>query len=215
MSYEMQYKQKYLKIKQLVKQVNKQRKKQAQQIDILCQDMVSIQRDFIKTLEIIDFSANFYKTILGITDLKRLLETAGNLIEEDISESTVSFFLRDENNFKMFLCNNNSDHKENSTFEKDYLENCFTYEIVENVCLNNKICSLETLFTLGLQGSPAQLSQLSAITIPLHFFNTSAGFILITKSADKRLSSEQISRISGISTGLTQAVKKCQTLLCS
>ncbi|GAH10763.1 unnamed protein product, partial [marine sediment metagenome] len=43
----MDYKR-YKRLRLLVSKVNKQRKKQAQKIDILCNDFIAAQKDFIK-----------------------------------------------------------------------------------------------------------------------------------------------------------------------
>jgi len=50
------------------------------------------------------------------------------------------------------------------TLDKQHLENCFTPELVDNICKSNKICTLDDMFAMGLQGN---LNKISTVTIPL------------------------------------------------
>ena len=75
-------KQRHKRLRLLIKKLNKKRKKQAKKIDILCNDFIAAQKDFIKSLKTISFIANFYESIIGITDLNSLLHTAVKLIKE-------------------------------------------------------------------------------------------------------------------------------------
>ena len=89
----MDYKQRYRRLRLLIGELNKERKRQAKKIDILCNDFISAHRDFIKRLNTINFTANFYEAIVGTTDLSGLLYTAGKLIKDEIPDSKVAFFL--------------------------------------------------------------------------------------------------------------------------
>ena len=60
----MDDKQRHRRLRLLIKKLNKDRKKQNQKIDILCNDFIGAQRNFIKRLGIINFVANFYESIL-------------------------------------------------------------------------------------------------------------------------------------------------------
>lgn len=82
------------KMRLLISKLNKERKKQAKKIDILCNDFIAAQRDFIKGLKTISFIANFYESIIGITDLNSLLYTAVKLIKAEYADANVTFFLR-------------------------------------------------------------------------------------------------------------------------
>ena len=61
------------RLRQLIARLNKERKTRAKQIDILCNDFVTAQKDFIKSLKANSFAADFYESIAGLTDLNELL----------------------------------------------------------------------------------------------------------------------------------------------
>lgn len=192
----------------LISKLNKERKKQAQKIDILCNDLIAAQRDFIKRLNTISFTANFYETIVGTTDLSNLILIASKLIKDATADANVTFFLRQADNFKL--------HKFESDqpilLEKRGLENCFTPEAVEAICKSNKMCTLDDMFALGLEGNPTGLNKISAATIPLSQSGPSLGFILIYRSAQNKLTPDELSNIAAIAIGLSRAIASCQAL---
>jgi len=203
------YKQRHRRLRLLVRKLNKERKKQAQKIDILCNDFISAQGDFIKRLNTINFTANFYEAILGTTDLSSLLYTAGKLIKDEISDSYVTFFLlglpfRKESRNGVPLQQDN--------FEL-YMENCFTPELVDNICKSNKLCTLDDMFAMGLQGNLIRLSKISAITLPLHRFGSSLGFVLIYRLSQNKLTDEELKNITAVTCGLSRAIQSCQVNL--
>ncbi len=197
------------KLRLLVSRLNKERKKQAKKIDILCNDLIAAQRDFIEKLKTISFTANFYEAIVGTTDLSSLFYTAGKLIKEEIPDANIAFFLRQQDNFELHLFE--SDHP--ITLEKQRPENCFTSEWVDNICKTNKICTLDDMFAMGLQGNLIGLNKISAVTIPLGQFGPSLGFILIYRSSQNKLTPDELNNISAVTRGLSRAVQARQVLL--
>jgi len=113
------HKQRDKRVRVLVKRLNKARKAQAKKIDILCNDFVSAQREFIKRLGAISFAANFYEAIVGTGDLDVLLNTAGKLIKEQIPDANISFFLRGAENFELHLLETNGRSRLNSSTWRD------------------------------------------------------------------------------------------------
>jgi hypothetical protein len=196
------------RLRRFVGKVNKERKKQAQKIDILCNDFVAAHRDFIKTLEIISFAASFYESIVGKTELNNLLYAAGNTIKENVCDVNIAFFLRRQETFELHLIE--SDRP--VTLEKQDLESCFTPELVENICKSNKQCTFDDLLEIGLQVNPAVLKNISAITIPLGQLGTSLGFILIYCPAETKLTSDYLNHITAIVPGLSKAINSCRLL---
>ena len=197
------------KLRLLVSKLNKERKKQAKKIDILCNDLIAAQRDFIEKLKTISFTANFYEAIVGTTDLSSLFYTAGKLIKEEIPNANIAFFLRQQDNFELHLFE--SDHP--ITLEKQRPENCFTSEWVDNICKLNKICTLDDMFAMGLQGNLIGLNKISAVTIPLGLFGPSLGFILIYRSSQNKLTPDELNNISAVTRGLSRAIQSCRVLL--
>ncbi len=243
----MDYKQRHRRLRLLIRKLNKERKKQAQKIDILCNDFISAQRDFIKRLNTINFTANFYEAITGITDLNGLLYVVGKLIKDEVPDSNVAFFLLQADSFELYMTSMSSVESFQSnqplvpvvtqvqaiTLEKQHLpvpvvaqaqvENCFTPELVDNICKSNKLCTLDDMFAMGLQGNLIRLSKISAITVPLRRFartcgnasagGSSLGFILIYRSSTAKLTPEELNNISAVTCGLSRAIQSCQVLL--
>ena len=202
----MEDKQRHRRLRLLIKKLNKQRKKQAKKIDILCNDFIVAQRDFIKSLKTISFIANFYESIIGITDLNSLLYTVVKLIKEESTEANVTFFLRQADSFELYMF----ESEQPITLEKQHIENSFTPELMDNICKSNKICTLDDMFAMGLQGNLIGINKISGVTIPLGLHGSSLGFILICRSSENKLTSEEISKIYAVNCGLSRAIQSCQ-----
>lgn len=204
----MEQKERHKRVRLLVGKLNKERKIQAKKIDILCNDFISAQRDFIKRLGSIGFAAGFYESIVGRTDLNELLNSAGRLIEAEAFGSSVTFVLRQVEGFKLHILK--SDQPISS--ENRHLEDCFTSELVENICKSNKACTLDDMFTMGLQGNPSMLKRISAVTLPLGRVGLSLGFMLIYRCSENGLTVDELNNISAIIPGLSHAIECCQAL---
>ena len=198
----------YKTIRLLVSKVNKERKQQAKKIDILCNNLVEAQRDFIKKLTTIAFTANFYESIVGITDLNSLLYTAGKIIRNELPDVNIAFFLRRQDNFELHLLENNKP----IALEKQQMESYFTQEVVDNICKANKICTLDDMFAMGLQGNLSKLNKISALAIPLNQLGSSLGFILVYHSSQNKLNAEELNNIIGVTFGLARALQSCHGL---
>ena len=205
----MEDKQRHRRLRLLIKKLNKQRKKQAKQIDILCNDFIGAQRDFIKSLKTISFIANFYESIIGITDLNSLLYSVVQLIKEENTDANVTFFLRQSDNFELYMF----ESERPITLEKQHLENSFTPELMGNIYKSNKVCTLDDMFAMGLQGNLNGLNKISGVTIPLGMHGSSLGFVLVCRSSENKLTAEEISNISAVSCGLSRAIQSCQATL--
>lgn len=194
------------RLRQLVSKVNKERKKQAKKIDILCNDFVAMQRSFIKNLETITFTADFYESVMGVTDLNSLFDIAGTFIKDRTADAEVAFFLRQEESFDLHM----PESDQPITLDDQRLEKCFNAELVNDVCNANKICTLTNLLEMGLQGSPSWLNKISATTIPMGQFGNSVGFILIYQLSKNPLTAAQLSHVSSITLGLSRAIQSCR-----
>ena len=192
----------------LVSKLNKKHKRQAKKIDILCNDLIAAQRSFIKSLDAISFTANFYESIIGMTDLSNLLYTACKLIKDEIPNANVGFFLRQTDSFKLHMFESDQP----VAFEGPRLENCFTPELVDDNCRSNKICTLDCLFAMGLQGNLTMLNKISAATVPLGQFGQSSGFVLVYRSSENKLTSKELNNMAAVTPGLSQAIQSCQVI---
>lgn len=226
-------KQRYKRWRLLIKKLNKERKKQAQKIDILCNDLITEQRKFINRLNIISFTANFYESIIGSTDLEDLLYTAARMIKTETADANITFFLRHEDDPSTELKTEASSGAASMDFElhmfessrpiisegayspdsdRDRLETCFSPELMNGICKSNKVCTLDDMFAMGLQGNLTGLNKVSVVTIPLGLPGSSLGFMLIYRSSENTLSANEIDRIRAITGGLSRAIASCQTL---
>jgi hypothetical protein len=201
-------KQRHRRLRLLIKKLNKDRKKQNQKIDILCNDLIEAQRNFIKRLGIINFAANFYESIIGTTDLKKLLNTAVEFFRAENADVNVTFFLRREENFELFMFESGRP----IPIDKQYIESCFTPELMDNIAKSNKVCSLDDMFAMGLQGNLNELNKISAVTIPLGLLGSALGFILAYRSSEDKITAGEIGRFSAVISGLSRAITSCQTL---
>jgi len=201
-------KQRHRRLRLLIKKLNRDRKKQNQKIDILCNDLIGAQRNFIKRLGIISFAANFYESIIGTTDLNKLLYTAVEFFRAENADVNVTFFLRQEENFELFMFESGRP----IAIERQYIENCFTPELMDNISKSNKVCSLDDMFAMGLQGNLNELNKISSVTIPLGLLGSSLGFVLVYCSSENKLTTDEIGRISTVISGLSRAITSCQTL---
>jgi len=201
-------KQRHRRLRLLIKKLNKDRKKQNLKIDILCNDLIAAQRDFIKRLGIINFAANFYESIIGSTDLNKLLYTAVEFIKAENEDANTTFFLRQEENFELHMFESSRP----IAIEKQYVENCFSQELMDSISKSNKVCTIDDMFAMGLQGNLNELNKISAVTIPLGLLGSPLGFILLYRSSENKLSADEISRISAVISGLSRAITSCQTL---
>jgi len=201
-------KQRHRRLRLLIKKLNKDRKKQNQKIDILCNDLIAAQRNFIKRLGIINFAANFYESIIGTTDLNKLLYTAVEFIKAENEDANVTFFLRREESFEVHMFESGRP----IAIEKQYIENCFSQELIDSIFKSNKVCTLDDMFAMGLQGNLNELNKISAVTIPLGLLGSSLGFILVYRPSENKLSADETGRISAVISGLSRAITSCRTL---
>ena len=197
------------RLRLLISRLNKERRKQAKQIDILCNDFIAAQRAFISRLNAISFAVSFYESILGITDLGNLLQTVVKLVREEIVDANVIFFLQQGEDFELHIFETG----QASAVEKQHLENHFTPELMDNICKANKVCTLEDMLGMGLETNPAGLSRISAVTIPLGLAGSSMGFVLIYRCPAQSLYSDEVDKIAAVTCGFSQAIQACRELL--
>ena len=181
-------------------------KKQASKIDVLCRDMVSAHREFSTKLAALSFAASYYESLLGCTDLDDLLDTAVQGIREAVKETDAAIFLLSENGFDVHI----ADTGVADPVEKRQFQHWFTRELVNSVSQMNRICSLDQLLRMGLQGSPAVLKTISLAAIPLGRFGQAVGLVLVYRPAHLPLQTEELSRLAAVSTGLREAIDSFQ-----
>ena len=207
------------RLRLLISRLNKERKKQAKQIDILCNDFVAAQKDFIKSLNTIGFAADFYGAIAGLTELNELLFAAGNLIKDQIPNANVAFFLlapaiaegQQHDNFELHIFESD----QSIDLENRRIENFFTAELVGDIAKSNRICAIEDMLAMGLAGPPACLEKISTAAIPLSTPACSLGFVLIYRSSRNQLTADELKAVAQITPGLARSIASCRDLIAS
>jgi hypothetical protein len=199
------------RLRLLVKKLNKERKRQASKVDILCNDLIGAQREFMRRLNHIGFAARFYKGLLGAADLRTLLVQAGRLLREELPGARVVFFLRNAES-----CDAHPyDAEPMSGPQAVKLEEYLTPGLAAGIAKSNHLCTMDDLFGMGLAGDRQELNRLSAATVPLNDMGRSLGFVLLCRAAEQPLLSDELERVTLITCGLSQAMRSCGVPLCS
>lgn len=194
------------RLRMLIKRINKERKRQAAQIDILCNDLIVAQKSFLGRLDGIRFAAEFHKSLLGVNDLQRLLSQAARSIQKEIPGTNVSFFLRQAEGIGLAL----SERQKNLTVDERFVEDYFHPELADRICKVNESCSMTDLFGLGLEGSPKGFKQISLVTLPLSDLSRPLGFVLLSRPISRPLAASEQRKIGLVTCGLSRAIAGCR-----
>ncbi len=193
------------RIRYLVGKLNKERKQQAKKIDILCNDMVSAQKDFVNQIQSLMFCVKCYEALIGQRSQTVLLDTAAMFIRENVRNVNVAIFLLESNRFALHIVD------EDKPIEIDTVrfESCFSSELVSDISRANHVCRLDDMFEMGLVGNPSELGRISVAAIPLNRFCQPVGFILLYRNSEDDFTNEELERITGIRDGLCSAITNC------
>jgi hypothetical protein len=201
--------ERYKRLRLLVKKLNKQRKQQASKIDILCNDLIGAQRSFIRRLQDIGFAAEFYRSLLGGTDLNTVLTRAGRVIKQELPGTGVAFFIRQPDGCELHTCQGD----ESLYCEHSGPHECFDAELVDTLCKHNKPCTLEDIAGMSMDGDLTAMNKFSLVTLPLSDLGRSLGFALIYCPLPQVLNTADVRRISPAMHGLAQTVRALHVAL--
>jgi len=199
------------RLRLLVHKLNKQRKRQASQIDILCHDLIGAQRSFLHRLQDIGFAAEFYRSLLGCTDVHGVFARAGRIIKQELPGTGVTFFLRQPDGCEVHACAGD----ESLYGARQGPHEHFDPDLVESICKHNRPCMLDEILDLGANGDLAPLSRFSLVTLPLSDLGRSLGFALIYCPRPQVLNLADVRRIGPVMCGLAQAVRAVRVPLSS
>ena len=178
--------------------------KQAEKIDMLCHDMVSAHREFSTNLVTLKYAVSFYERLLGCADMEALLEMAVQNIHQTIEQTDAAVVLLTDNDFEVHIPETGSvEHVEKQQFRL-----WFTREIVKTVSQMNRVCLLDQLLRMGLQGPPAILKTISLAAIPL---GRDIGLLLVYRPAECPFQVGDLSRLAAVSGGLREAITGLRT----
>jgi hypothetical protein len=202
----MEQSQREKRLRLLVKRVNKERKRQAEKIDILCNDLIEAHREFIRRLGGISFAAHFYKSLVGAADPQNLLSRAARSLQEELSGANISFFLRRIDGPAMQV----SQRHETLLVGERPLEERFDADLVESICKANKPCTAEDMFGMGLIGNPQNFKCISLATLPLTDLGRSLGFLLLSRPVAQPLTDAELRKAGMVLRGLSHALAGCR-----
>ncbi|MHC4553004.1 MAG: hypothetical protein ACYSUT_09615 [Planctomycetota bacterium] len=189
---------------QVIRELRRRQETQSRQIDILCSDMVSAHSQFSQKQARMNFTVSCYEALLACVDRPSLLGTAIRCIEANITEAGCAVFLLEDNGYSTHT----GPEGIGGDIEKEHLQDWFCQPLVDQISQMNRVCTLEQLLRMGLQGPPAMLKTISAAALPLGRFGQGLGFLFLYRHAGHPLTSEELSRVAAVTTGLRQALER-------
>jgi hypothetical protein len=160
--------------------------------------MVSAHRQFaVKLARMVDVT-EFYEHLLNCSSLQETIDVSIRLIEQR-SASAAAVCLLEESGFEIRAGGAGG-------MDVSELQTWFTKELVQNVSLTPRVCSLNQLLRMGMQAPPSILKTISAATVPLSRSGQAVGFILVARPASNPLTAEDLSFVSAFSAGLCKAI---------
>jgi hypothetical protein len=165
--------------------------------------LIGAQRSFLHRLEDIGFAAEFYRSLLGCTDVEGILARAGRIIKQELPGTGVTFFLRQPDGCTVHACAPDESFHNEPQAPHEYLDP----DLVESICKRNRPCTLDEFLDLGIHGDLAPLSRFSLVTLPLSDLGRSLGFVLIHCRRPQVLNLSDARRIGPVMRGLAQAVR--------
>ena len=195
-----------IRLRQLVRKLNHIRRVQKQQIDILCNVILTAHGDFINHLKNFRFAADFYESILGITDFDLLAKAVGEFFTNNLNgvNAAVVFMVSGQPQVHIYATDPGLEDIPSQI--SPYL----TARMVQMVCQTGKICTADELCTMGFFASPAVLKKISLAAIGLNKAAPALGIIIIYRPAEKPLGECELAQAGSIVGGLSTALKNLQ-----
>ncbi len=193
------------KLRRLVKTLNRNRRKQAKQIDLLCGDFITAHRGFLRTLDRLTFAADFYEAVIGTTDLDDLVNTALGHIQGRLPEARVACLVRKDACLALHTADSPASH----SLTRYKLLQAFTLEMVEAVCRENRICTLDEIFALAAGDSTCSFAGNWAAAVPLAVPGFAAGLLLLLADGPTAVTDDRLSDIAAVAPALARAVRAC------
>lgn len=197
----------YNRLRRLVRGLNKSRREQAKKIDILCNDMVNVHHEFVQRLISLKFVVSFYEALLGCNSLTSVLNTAANLIAEEMGDANVAIFLLESDSYELHITDGHGPIQVHGAS----FESSFTTEVVQNISAAGRVFTLEDMYDSGLVVEKAEhLPDLCAAAVPLRRVGSALGFILLYRRANQKLTPNEIKKTTAITSGLWRMIDSMQ-----
>ena len=189
------------RIRRVVSELNKRRRLQSRKIDILCNDIVASQRNFLNQLKIMSLQIGLYESLIGEFGIEHVLDEAIGAIEALAGGANIAIWLGSGFEAHVF------DEQEFTSEQTDLIESCFTSEMADRIYKSRRCMELDELSEIGLPEAEI-LTQLSAAIVPLQD-SCQQGFILIYRAASRPIRPQEIDTIALLVPGLSKAVRAC------
>jgi hypothetical protein len=175
-------------------------------IDILCRDIVGAHSEFIEKLSILSFSIQFQESILGLSDLSCILDSAGDFLGRQLQGTAIAvFMLEAKNGFEIHFGGTPNQY----AIEKKRFESWFSPQVVHEISHSRQICGLEQMLSIGLQASPAALKNIAVAAVPLGQIGKTIGFVLLYRPAEiASYSKQELARAAAIMPALRIAIQR-------
>jgi hypothetical protein len=191
------------KLRQIVRKLNRIRRRQKQQIDILCNDILGAHGEFIKHLKNFRFAADFFENLLDATNLDSLARATGEFLTKNINDCNIAVIFATTASPEIHFFSTSPKLEDIPS----QLGPCLTTKLVEAVCHSSRICTCEELCRMEFFASPAILKKISLAAIGLNNSGPALGMLLIYRSADSPLNNSELTQVSSVIKGLSKAVK--------
>jgi hypothetical protein len=188
----------------VIRMLRGREQRQHKKIDILCRDIVGAHGEFIQKIATLSFVLRFQESLLGISELTSILDTAAGFIRENLDAAGVAIFLVEPKGFDIHFSNSTSEF----AVEKGNFETWFTSQVVQEISRSSRICTLEQMLQMGLQANPAMLKHITVAAVPLGKMGKGVGFILLYRQAEKPFTGEEFGNICAAAPGLRIAIQK-------
>ncbi len=196
------------RLRLLTRKLNQARRAQAKKIDILCNDLISAQKDFIKLLGKLSFVVDAYEMLTGLMDPSVALNAAAEVIKLAAPTANIVFFLLEKDSLQVHMFGLDTP----IDVDTKQLRAGFTPELVRSIANCNKLCQAEDMFAMGLQGNLAMLGKIRIVAVPLVVDGVALGFVLLYCSAENQFTTSELEKVAAITPGLSRTLKSCQEL---
>lgn len=191
------------RVRELVSKMNRKHKLQQKKVDILCNDMVAAQNDFVTKMEDLCFKTQVFESILGATTLNQVYNAIARNFRSVIEDINIAIYLNSSESFEYHTRPNNC----SLPISSDMIENCFGEELCNQLCLSNNICGIDEMLELSVQDNLSLLNQINIAAIPLKKFGPAVGFILVYRTADKPFSIAQLKMLGSTASGIAKCIR--------
>jgi hypothetical protein len=188
-----------------IRNLRLRQKRYTQKIDVLCRDIVGAHGEFIEKLSILTFSLQFQESILGISDISGILDSAGEFLRRQLQGTAIAvFMIEPKGGYDMYF----GGSSQSAAIEKSRFESWFTPQVVYEISHSRQICKLENMLSMGLQAHPTALKHIEVVAVPLGQIGKTMGFVLFYRPAESPYLPQDLARATAVMPALRIAIQR-------